>query len=113
MISPAYERTVAVWGRLQNIIVYQKSKSGLGCYRQIPGRGPPIARPDHEYRREAMATVGYLQRERLRREAAGAFSLRGLVAIPRPKIKSGQDRNPKGSVKAARFRFNPPKRDSP
>jgi hypothetical protein len=27
MIGPAYERTVAVSGRLQNIIVYQKSKT--------------------------------------------------------------------------------------
>jgi hypothetical protein len=27
MIGPAYERTVAVWGRLQNIIDYQKSKT--------------------------------------------------------------------------------------
>ena len=27
MIGPANERTVAVWGRLQNIIVYQKSKT--------------------------------------------------------------------------------------
>ncbi len=27
MIGPAYEHTVAVWGRLQNIIIYQKSKT--------------------------------------------------------------------------------------
>ena len=27
VIGPAYERSVAVWGRLQNIIVYQKSKT--------------------------------------------------------------------------------------
>jgi hypothetical protein len=27
VIRPAYERSVAVWGRLQNIIVYQKSKT--------------------------------------------------------------------------------------
>ena len=27
MIGPANERAVAVWGRLQNIIVYQKSKT--------------------------------------------------------------------------------------
>jgi len=27
MIGPVYERTVAAWGRLQNIIVYQKSKA--------------------------------------------------------------------------------------
>ena len=27
MIGPAYKHTVAVWGRLQNIIVYQKSKT--------------------------------------------------------------------------------------
>ncbi len=27
MIGSANERTVAVWGRLQNIIVYQKSKT--------------------------------------------------------------------------------------
>jgi hypothetical protein len=27
MIGPAYERSVAVRGRLQNIIVYQKSKA--------------------------------------------------------------------------------------
>jgi hypothetical protein len=27
VIGPEYERSVAVWGRLQNIIVYQKSKT--------------------------------------------------------------------------------------
>jgi hypothetical protein len=27
MIGRVYERSVAVWGRLQNIIVYQKSKT--------------------------------------------------------------------------------------
>ncbi len=27
VIGPAYERSVAVWGRLQNTIVYQKSKT--------------------------------------------------------------------------------------
>ncbi len=48
MIGPGYERRVAVWGRFRKIIT--------GEDHQSEGT-------DRECRREAMATVGYLQSE--------------------------------------------------
>jgi hypothetical protein len=58
MIGPAYERTVAVCGRLQTITVYQKSKNVWVATGKYMGE-------DHQYRCETLATVGYLQRQRL------------------------------------------------
>ena len=81
MIGPAYERTVAVCGQTSNRYHLSKIQNRLGCYWQIHGRGPPIGRPDREYRRETLATVGYIQRERLGCDAAfvGGFFLAHLL----------------------------------